>query len=114
MFDYIDLNSASCSFDSASFVKWLEFVGSFPGYVDDSVATEAQLRAGWFSGMYEYIQRRDEYGDVLQFTGFPCDSAPGPCIETMTSFGISAQTKQTELCWEFIKIDAFCRSIRSR
>lgn len=104
MFDYIDLNSASCSFDSASFVKWLEFVGSFPGYVDDSVATEAQLRAGWFSGMYEYIQRRDEYGDVLQFTGFPCDSAPGPCIETMTSFGISAQTKQTELCWEFIKM----------
>lgn len=104
MFDYIDINNGSCSFDGASFAKWLEFVGAFPEYVDDSVAAEAQLRAGWFSGMYEYIQRREEYGDVLQFTGFPCDSAPGPCIETMTSFGISAQTEQTELCWEFIKM----------
>ena len=100
----IAINNGSCSFDSASFAKWLEFVGSFPEYVDDSVAAEAQLQAGWFSGMYEYIQRREEYGDVLQFTGFPCDSAPGPCIETMTSFGISAQTEQTELCWEFIKM----------
>lgn len=104
MFDYIDLNNDSCSFDSASFVKWLEFIGSFPEYVDDSIASEAQLRAGWFSGMYEYIQRREEFGDVLQFTGFPCDSAPGPCIETMTSFGISAQTEKTELCWELIKL----------
>ncbi len=103
MFDYIDVNAGTCNFDNESFANWLEFIASFPENVDNTVAAEAQTRSSWFSGLYEYIQRRDEFGDALQFVGFPSDNAPGPCIETLISFGISSQTEQPELCWEFIK-----------
>lgn len=104
MFDYIDVGAGTCSFDSDSFTKWLEFVASFPVNVDNTIAAEAQTRGSWFSGLYEYIQRRDEFGDALQFVGFPSDGAYSPCIETLLSFGISSQTEQTGLCWEFIKM----------
>lgn len=103
MFDYIDVDAGTCSFDSESFANWLEFVASFPEYVDNTVAAEAQAKGSWTSGLYHYIQYRDEFGDALQFVGFPSDSAYNPCIETLLSFGISSQTEQPELCWEFIK-----------
>lgn len=103
MFDYIDMDAGTCSFDNESFVNWLEFVASFPEYVDNTVAAEAQVKGGWTSGLYHYIQYRDEFGDALQFVGFPSDSAYNPCIDALLSFGISSQTEQSELCWEFIK-----------
>jgi ABC-type glycerol-3-phosphate transport system substrate-binding protein len=104
MTDYIDIDAGICSFDNDSFQTWLAFVGSFPETVDSNLVSSRMTVGTWVSGIYEYLEIRDDYSDRLTFVGFPNDSATGPCLQTLTSVGISSQTNDTALCWDFVKL----------
>lgn len=103
MYDYIDVNEESCSFDCESFARWLEFINTFPETENSIDRENQQAMAGWSIGIYEYIQYRGAYGGPVQYVGLPCDGAYGPSVTALTSYGISSRTRHQELCWEFIK-----------
>lgn len=104
IFDYIDIDSGACSFDDSSFKEWLDFVCGFPENVDSNLMRSRMAVGTWIGGIYEYLDNRDTFCDQLTFVGFPNDSATGPCVQALTSYGISSQTEYTSLCWEFMKL----------
>lgn len=103
MFDYVDLAADICNFNTDSFERWLEFIKCFPESPGSAAKQAAKTYAGWFSGISECVYLRELLHDAVKFVGFPCDSAPGPCIEELITFGISSHTMEQGLCVEFLK-----------
>lgn len=101
---YIDLVDGTCSFESSSFVRWLEFIGSFPDGSTSDWENSILFPATMFSSVSDYTYHRESLQDYPVYVGYPSDFAGGPCASAQSSFGISAATEYPEACWDFMKL----------
>jgi len=53
-------------------------------------------------GFNEYCSTSIKLNDTYICAGMPQDSKKGPCLVAMETFGISAKTEHTDICWEFM------------
>ncbi len=101
---YIDVVDGTCSFESSSFVRWLEFIGSFPDGSTSDWENSILFPATMFSSVSDYTYHRESLQDYPVYVGYPSDFAGGPCASAQSSFGISAATEYPEACWDFMKL----------
>ena len=99
--EFVNLSNATCSFDNAQFLKWLEVVKSAPKRKSyENTTYEAAL---FVSGIGDYASSLHSKGTDISYCGFPSSSAHGPSVIANNSYGISTTTEYPEACWEFLK-----------
>ncbi len=112
---YIDWESKSCSFNSESFINFLEFTSKFPEeYKDDAWETykETFFRDGQslfnmtylsdFRGYKRYKQGL--FGEDISFIGFPNDmGANCSVIYPECRIAISSKSSSKDGAWDFVK-----------
>ncbi|MBQ8577363.1 MAG: extracellular solute-binding protein [Clostridia bacterium] len=119
---FIDKDTGSCSFDSAEFIKILEFAAQLPEktvwetvnwdevgenfYVDrelmyrNGTALLYQMSLGNYTSFWETQQGL--FGEEISFVGYPNENRTGSAIMLTQSFAISAQSKCPEGAWAFL------------
>jgi ABC-type glycerol-3-phosphate transport system substrate-binding protein len=113
---YIDLEKGVCSFNSASFIKLLEFANTFPdeadyGHYNNMLGiqdtqykdNETLLNIVY---LYSYSQMRDimrTFGSEFSFIGFPVPKGLGSSIVPSLEIAVSSKTPLADACWSFIK-----------
>lgn len=114
--EFIDMETGKCSFNSAEFVRMLEYAKTLPVSIEygedyDWEANENQYRNEKTLLMPLYIYAiRDvnyyiygEFGEDVSFVGFPNESKNGSVINIPESYAISAQSKDIDGAWEFVR-----------
>lgn len=99
MSDYVDLATGACDFENQSFYDWMDFIRSYP---DRERTPTCAVSAGWIFGLADYYQLCLDVNDTYQIVGMPGDSAPGPCLWSIDTFGIAANSPNAEACWDFL------------
>ena len=99
MSDYVDLATGACDFENQSFYDWMDFIRSYP---DRERTPTCAVSAGWVFGLADYYQLCLDVNDTYQIVGMPGDSAPGPCLWSIDTFGIAANSPNAEACWDFL------------
>ena len=120
---FIDRDSATCSFDSAEFIEWLDFYASLP-------ANEAELR-GKGNGldtqrsdnlelyytnrvMLQYVNLLNGFSDLVDLesafgtkdwtmVGYPAAGTNGTLIKCSTSVIMTSFCSETEIAWDLIR-----------
>lgn len=127
---YIDYTKGTCSFDTESFIKLLNFAKQFPKEIDygvagrdevavvpaaDSVMMEDDSNAYAEDKvmlqtyyLYNYGQIHDDKyynygGKELTFIGFPTENKQGSAISANMEIAMSAKAAYPEGAWAFIK-----------
>ena len=113
--DYVDYASASCRFNSESFLSFLRFVSQMPGDEDaEAYDVWGELFEGirLFSIMppvanpLGYIQSAETvmFGDV-QFMGFPDEQGSSFGMYPILKLGIcrQADSEEQRICWDLVK-----------
>lgn len=115
--NFIDFGSGKCSFDSAEFIKLLEFCDQFPDepkpYDEYSIFDEAKAkRNGTMPFAFVNInyfcdirRLRQDFGDEpITFIGFPGVGGNGSVIYTLgNKFSVFSKGANPEGGWEFVK-----------
>jgi len=84
--DFLDIQNATCSFDSDAFLQWMEVVKSAP---DSRPGTDTQYKdATWVNGVTEYAQAIHDHGTDVAYLGFPSSGGTGVSAAAMDSYGI--------------------------
>ncbi len=112
---YIDWENKSCSFDSDSFIEFLEFASKFPEEYPDSawedykdtlyLENEALFSIINLNGFQSYSYLRDiQFGEDVAFVGYPNEfGINNSVILPSLRLAISSQSKYKEADWEFLK-----------
>ena len=113
---YIDWENKKCSFDSDSFIEFLEFANEFPESYPDSawedykdtlyLEDEALFNIINLNGFRSYSYLRDvQFGEDISFVGYPNDLGINNSV-IMPSYrlAISSQSQNKDAAWSFIKI----------
>ena len=112
---YIDWENKSCSFDSESFIEFLEFAGKFPEEYPDSawedykdtlyLENEALFAIINLNGFRSYSYMRDiQFGEDVAFVGYPNEfGINNSVIMPYERLAISSQSKYKDAAWEFLK-----------
>ena len=126
MNQYVDWDAGTCSFDSDSFVKLLEFAARFPkNNSDDNLWEKAE---GWVregkqivkeTTLYDFsgymMERYGYFGEETVFMGYPGSGETSPAIQTGNpSIAMSSATSEKDACWEFMRefyLDEYQNSI---
>lgn len=117
--DYVNWEAGECYFDTDKFIRMLEYAKTLPkdyNYVDyeDEAAyqeMENQYRDGktllmqtGMSSFRDYGNWRYAYfGEEITTVGFPTETGIGSAFGSSINLAISAQTKNKEAAWEFVK-----------
>ena len=112
--NYIDWANKSCSFNSDSFVEFLEFANGFPEtyeYLDmenykDSLyhEDESLFNIVTISNVRSYaFMRYLQFGEDISFVGYPNDmGVNNSVIIPDVRLAISAQSQNKDAAWEFV------------
>lgn len=116
---YINWETGECFFDSDDFIKVLEFANTLPKEIDPSVydddtywqEMETQYRNGKTLLSYLYMGQFADYnrcakgtfGEPITLIGFPVGEGIGAALNFNSQFAISAQSKNKDAAWEFVK-----------
>ncbi|MBQ3815414.1 MAG: hypothetical protein II836_05105, partial [Clostridia bacterium] len=120
---FIDRGSASCSFDSPDFLRWLRFLGTLPGIetakasaTPDRVGLRGDTVESYYTGRVA-LERRDFHAldDTaesleVQFgtkdwtiIGFPAEGHNGTYIQCDEAIMMTSFCTQKELAWDVIR-----------
>lgn len=112
--EFIDWETAECSFNGEDFIRVLEFAAKFPEEPDynNEEGTSAKLRADKLllmqtslSSVQEYQMYSGLFGEKVSFVGYPNSERKGNLIQPTTgSMALSAKSKHKDGAWEFIKV----------
>lgn len=123
MNQYVDWNAGTCSFDSDSFVKLLEFAARFPKKSDDDDSLW-ELSDGWVRegkqivrdvNLYDFssymLERYGYFGEETVLMGYPGDGKTGPTVRAGSpSIAMSSTASDKDACWSFMRefyLDAY-------
>ncbi len=95
--NFVDVENATCNFETEPFYKLLELVSKMPTQRSDDVAI---LEIARINSIYDYLFMDDRTQQV--FTGFPSPNGDGPSIQALYSYGICSKTKYPDECWDFL------------
>ncbi len=127
MFDFVDFENKTCSFESERFIRLLDFITNISDYTDESkgaliryfrtdqyIFTSGSLTDSIAGGSLVFLQlplynteafALAKYcfgGGDFTFCGFPTASGNGSQIFCTYSLGIPEQSRKKEGAWEFI------------
>lgn len=94
---FIDVENATCDFETNSFVKLLEIVSQMPTQRTDE---EAFLQIARINSVYDYLFMSER--TEMSITGFPSSGSTGPSIQALYSYGICTKSAYPDECWEFL------------
>lgn len=111
---YIDEEAGTCSFNTPSFYKVLEFIKGFPEEVDYgniyTIGTGREYRDNkallCAISLYGYSQIRDIirlFGADISFVGFPVPEGMGSSIVPTLELAISSGSAFKAICWDFVR-----------
>lgn len=112
---YIDWANKSCSFNSDSFIEFLEFAKDFPeSYPDDAWMdfkdtlwrdNEALFDIIELNNFRNYLYiKKVRFGEPVKFVGYPNDNGVNnSVIVPEVRLAISNQSQYKDACWDFIK-----------
>lgn len=115
---FVDVNTGKCSFDSDSFIAYLEFAKTLPQelgddyYGDDYFRTyESQYREDRTLLSTVYISSiRDvntlingTFGEEITYVGFPSEGQSGSVLGASNMYALSAKSANLEGAWEFLR-----------
>ena len=95
LYDFVDLESGTCSFDSDKFERLLVFCKSNDG-TGNSPAVLTPMTI--FRGLNELVPDGSRV-----YIGYPGVSGNGALLETGDTLGICSLSSEKDLAWEFIK-----------
>ncbi len=124
--DFIDVENATCNFDSPEFIKILEFCNQFPNEgegdeIDWENATNEEMEEYWKES--EIALRNDkallgdvylddlrnyahaihgQFGEPISLVGIPTYNGKGANIFTQNSLAIMETSNAKDACWKFI------------
>ena len=118
--NYVDWKTGECCFDSDSFVRLLEFVGSFPASFDweaenptlADMDSDARIMGGIqllkqcnFNRFEDAQSNMAGLGDAAcTFVGYPTESGYGSMFAQIgNSFAITSNCKDKEAAWQFVR-----------
>lgn len=116
--EFINRKKGTCSFNSESFLKMLEFADGcaetdLSDYFDDSFWASfdtmfsdgsARLMAAYltdYSDIYNF--EHDYFGEKVTALGFPCENRIGSSFDVSSGFSISEKSRSKEGAWEFVR-----------
>lgn len=121
--EFLDLNSASCSFDSHEFIKRMQFVndnqigriGSTEGVglgVDEQIydfRNDRYLLTNAFINSYNDFKIYEQVygGEDCTFIGCPSDNENGSYSSVSRGYSIMADSQNIDAAWEFLKYYLF-------
>jgi ABC-type glycerol-3-phosphate transport system substrate-binding protein len=95
--EFVDVENASCNFETDSFYQFLEIISQMPSQNTDS---EAILDIARINSVYDYLFMDGRTQRTI--TGFPSSKGNGPSIHAIYSYGICSKTAYPEECWDFL------------
>ena len=110
---YIDWESGTSSFDSAAFVKVLEYCNTYPQEVDysgeenmtDKVQKDEVLFASVYSSAPEDLQVYEKmFGDDVVMIGYPSEEYSGAAMSFHREFAICSSSTDKKGAWQFLKM----------
>lgn len=116
---FIDQKTGKCSFDSADFVKMLEFVARFPeetentSYDDDywinydSLWRENKVLTTTVTlGNFQYYNYMEKgtFGEDITLIGFPSSDGDGSAIQGTIELAMSSKSPYKDGVWEFLRV----------
>lgn len=114
--DFIDPATGSCKFNTQEFMNLLEYVKTLPEEIKydenyDWTKYESQYRENRTMLMTLYINNlsdlnysiQGQFGEEVNFVGFPNENKNGSVVNASTSFVLSAKSKALEGAWEFVR-----------
>lgn len=120
---FLDLNSASCSFDSQEFIKQIKFlndnsighIGSTEGVglsVDEQIydfRNDKYLLTNAFINSYHDFKIYEQVygGEDCTFIGCPSDNGNGSYCSVSSGYSIMADSQNIDGAWEFLKYYLF-------
>lgn len=112
---YVDYENGACSFDDASFARWLELVNSLVFEADaGGLYTGSLLNVG-YTNPRQTAMFKQSYGDYA-FLGFPGPEGPvSYTVANMGGFSILSTSPNKEAAWDFIRLilsDTVQKSLR--
>ncbi|WP_044914930.1 ABC transporter substrate-binding protein [Butyrivibrio sp. WCE2006] len=110
---YVNYEDGTCSFDTDSFVKFLEFIKQLPES-DENVDYEkyesyyrenkSLLKSYWLSSFEDYqVLKKGYFGKDIVFNGFPSTKDGKSYINPMLQIAMSSDCKNKQAVWEFMK-----------
>lgn len=115
---FIDQENGTCSFDSDTFIHFLEYIKTLPKelpddyydtYYDDQYGAtkrgEVVATEMWYSGINDFIQEKVYFGeDNIAYVGNPTkDGIGGVTLSSGSLYTILADSENADACWEFIR-----------
>ena len=109
---FIDMEHATCNFDSQEFVDILEFANLFPeefqweeGVDETELMNSGKvLLADYSISDFQQIQMYTEiFGDKLTYIGYPTTEGNGALLGVGSSFSITKNCKDTDTAWKLIR-----------
>lgn len=110
--NFVDLENATCSFDTQEFVDVLEFANLFPESfeweegVDETMLMNSGkvLLADYAIADFDQIQMYTEiFGDKLTYIGYPTTEGNGALLSVGPSFAITKNCEDTDAAWNLIR-----------
>jgi len=111
--DYIDWEFASVNFNSESFIQLLQYAASLPeGEIDsfgwqeeERLIVEGRQIISFYGVGYidSFRFMRTSFGGEIVFKGFPAENKNGSNLSTFGPVAMTAQSKNKEGVWEFIR-----------
>ena len=98
-FEYIDLKTKTCQFETPAFYDWLAYLQSLPS--DDSWNQPIKVASIYGPDHHEYYHRVENY--YPRVVGLPSQNRSGPGIDIYDSYSLSSDTKHPEACWAFAR-----------
>jgi len=116
--DFIDVSTGKCDFNSANFIKMMEYAKGLPTELDEEYYGEdywmnyqsqyrdnrtilCNLSIGSISNLNYTINGR--IGEDVSYIGFPTESGMGSYINAYASYAISARSANIDGAWEFLR-----------
>lgn len=99
--EYVDWSSASCSFDDASFARWLELCAGCTDDALQSAESDVLLMGSVWSGQPGYA--RETFGADYAYIGFPGREGTGQVLDGLGGFILLASSPNKEAGWAFLR-----------
>lgn len=115
---FVDQENGTCSFDSDTFIAFLEYIATLPDelpddyyetYYDDQYGAtkrgEVVAVQNGYNGINDFLQEKVYFGaDNVAYVGYPTASGEsGIKLNTTSSFTIMADSEHPDLAWDFIR-----------
>lgn len=96
---YLDVEKATCLFDSGSFGEWMEMTKQLTTAEDNGIPL---LESVNLLSINNYLIHKAYYQETPVYMGLPSADGAGPYAAAIDSFAISSSTQHPDVCWEFL------------